>query len=237
MIRRWLVAGVIMAAAALPQASAQDSVRRTLVDLEGRLRGDADNIEAANAYRRAVIQCGEYDRALHFFASLVTAHPGAANAHLNYGFAYVDKIPAAGSITQVILANSALAQFTRSIELRPSWIAYYTRGASYLFWPRIFGRAPLGIADLEEALRIQGAQPKRSYHARTFVALGDGYWRTDDVPRARAVWRRGLEEFPGHKALEARLNAEPAALARIIDEAFDPSRRVDTDLSELWSER
>ena len=29
--------------------------------------------------------------------------PNAANAYLNYGFAYVNKIPAAGAITQVIL--------------------------------------------------------------------------------------------------------------------------------------
>jgi hypothetical protein len=33
------------------------------------------------------------------------------------------------------------------------------------------------------------------------------------------------------------MNGDAAALDRIIDEAFDPSRRVDTDLSELWSEQ
>jgi tetratricopeptide (TPR) repeat protein len=208
-----------------------------LGDLERRLLGDADNIETANAYRRAVIRSGAYDRAIRFFGSLVAAHPGAANAHLNYGFSYVDKIPAAGSITQVILANSALTQFTRSIDLRPSWIAYYTRGASYLFWPKIFGRMRLGIADLEEALRIQRGERKRSYHARTFVALGDGYWKADDVGRARAIWQEGLQQFPGHAPLEQRLSADAESLAAIIQHAFDPSRRVDTDLSELWSAR
>jgi tetratricopeptide (TPR) repeat protein len=180
---------------------------------------------------------GEYDRALRFFGRLVTAHPRAANAHLNYGFAYVDKIPAAGAITQVILANSALTQFTRAIELQPTWIALYTRGASYLFWPRIFGRAPLGVADLEDALRLQRTQPKRSYHVRTFVTLGDGYWKVDDPRRARATWQQGLREFPDHEPLQARLQADPATLAAIIEQAFDPAKRVDTDLSDLWSDR
>jgi len=209
----------------------------TLGDLERRLTENADDIQTANAYRRAVIAAAAYDRALRFFDTLVGANPRAANAYLNYGFAYVDKIPASGSITQVILANSALTQFTRSIELQPSWIAYYTRGASYLFWPKIFGRAPAGIADLEEALRIQRSAPKRSYHARTFVALGDGYWKIDDLSRARDTWRQGLQEFPGHPALQARLGADATGLARIIGEAFDPERRVDTDLSALWSDR
>ena len=80
------------------------------------------------------------------FEKLVADNPSSSNAYLNYGFAYVDKIPAAGSITQVILANTALSYFSKSIELKPSWIAYYTRGNSYLYWPKIFGRAPLGIA-------------------------------------------------------------------------------------------
>ena len=69
------------------------------------------------------------------------------------------------------------------------------------------------------------------------MALGDGYWKVDDLAHAREMWREGLKQFPGHKALAARVNGDPAALERIIDEAFDPSRRVDTDLSELWSEQ
>jgi tetratricopeptide (TPR) repeat protein len=217
-------------------AAADDPVR-DMGELESRLERDANDIQAANAYRRVVIERGDYDRALAFFDRLVRGNPRAENAFLNYGFAYVDKIPVAGSITQVILANSALTQFSKSIELRPSWIAYYTRGASYLFWPKVFGRAPVGIADLETALAMQKKGTKRGYHVRTFVALGDGYWKADDLARARATWKEGLRQFPGHAPLEARLSADPAALGRIIDAAFDPTRRVDTDLSELWGER
>jgi len=228
--------GALAVLGSIAGAAAQKGGSAPLADLERRLEANADDLATANVYRRAVIESGEFDRAIRFFGKLVEAHPRAANAYLNYGFVYVDKIPTAGAITQVILANSALTNFTRAIDLSPSWIGFYTRGVSYLFWPKIFGRVPLGLRDLEKALEIQRAGPRRPYHARTFVALGDGYWKADDPQRARDLWREGLNQFPGHKPLEARLAADAAALAAIIERAFDPALRVDTDLSALWSE-
>src|SRR5258708_26619700 len=115
-----------------------------LSKMESALAADPDNLRLGSEYRQAVIQTKEYDRSLKFFEKLVADHPKSGNAYLNYGFAYVDKIPVAGSITQVILANTALSYFTKSIELQPSWIGYYTRGNSYLYWPKIkIGRAHL----------------------------------------------------------------------------------------------
>ena len=185
----------------------------------------------------AVIQAGEYDRALAFFEGLVAAHPTAANAHLNYGFVYVDKIPVAGAITQVLLANRALEEFTKSLDLRPSWVGYYTRGNSYLFWPRIFKRTHLGVADLERALQMQRAEAKRSYHARTFVALGDGFWKLDEFDKAIAAWKEGLVAFPDDSALKARLSCQGDELKAVIESAYDPTRRVDSSLRDLWADR
>src|SRR5439155_23527628 len=88
-----------------------------LSKLEAALAADPDSIRCGSEYRQAVIQAKEYDRSLKFFEKLVADHPKAANAYLNYGFAYVDKIPPAGSITQVILANTALSHFRKSIEI------------------------------------------------------------------------------------------------------------------------
>ena len=99
---------------------------------------------------------------MSFFEKLATTKPESANIHLNSGFAYVDKIPVAGSITQVILANNALTEFTKAVELQPSWIDFYTRGMSYLFWPKIFNRAPMGVADLEKAMKLQQAARRRA---------------------------------------------------------------------------
>ena len=123
--------------------------------------------------RKKALQATSTKR-FHSFEKLVAAHPTSSNSYLNYGFAYVDKIPAAGSITQVIMANTALTQFTKSIELKPTWIALYTRGNSYLYWPKVFGRAGLGVTDLPfstdgRAIRSLGAHLKAEV-LRTFAA-------------------------------------------------------------------
>ena len=147
----------------------------------------------------------------------------------------MDKIPAAGAITQVILANNALGEFTRSLELKPTWIGYYTRGNSYLFWPRIFNRTHLGIADLQEALKIQKAGPPHAYYARAYVALGDGYWKMDDLDAATRAWTEGLALFPANGVLKGRLAVAGDALKTLIEGSYDPARRVDTSLEDLWS--
>jgi tetratricopeptide (TPR) repeat protein len=238
-MRHVLCASALLCAALVTgQAAGQAPAADPLEPLERALQAQPDDLKAGNDYRLAVVQVNQlkvYDRAIAFFEKLVAANPNAANAHLNYGFAYVDKIPAAGSITQVILANNALGEFTKSLELKPSWIAYYTRGNSYLFWPRIFNRTHLGVTDLQEALKMQHAGPKHFYHARVYVALGDGYWKMDNTDDATRTWRAGLAEFPDNTALKTRLGAQGDALQAIIDDTYDPNKRVDTSLKDLWS--
>lgn len=207
-----------------------------LPQLEAAVAADPESLRAGSEYRMAVIQAGEYDRALKFFENLVADHPQAANAWLNFGYAYVDKIPSAGSITKVILANNALTQFSKAIELRESWLALYTRGNSYLYWPKVMGRAPLGVADLERAVDIARQEPrKKAVYARSFVALGDGYWKTDQPGKAKEVWEEGLKLFPGEPQLQARLSraGKPEELGAYIEEQLDPNKRVDTNLLPL----
>src|SRR5437667_5318300 len=191
-----------------------------LPKLETALASDPDNIRYGSEYRQAVIQAKEYDRSLKFFEKLVADHPKSGNAYLNYGFAYVDKIPVAGSITQVILANTALSYFTKSIELQPTWIGYYTRGNSYLYWPKIFNRAHLGVADLEQAMKIQKADKLKRYHVRAYISLGDGHWKMDDMAKAKAVWQEGAKLFPNNTQLTARLSKEGDDLKAYIDDVL-----------------
>lgn len=205
-----------------------------LSKLEAALAADPDSIRLGSEYRQAVIQAKEYDRSLKFFEKLVADHPKSSAAYLNYGFAYVDKIPAAGSITQVILANTALSHFSKSIELQPSWIGYYTRGNSYLYWPKIFGRAHLGVDDLEQCMKLQKGEKLRSYYVRAYISLGDGYWKMEDLAKAKSVWQEGAKLFPDNVQLKARLSKDGDDLKAYIDDVLDPNKRVDTDLHEIW---
>jgi tetratricopeptide (TPR) repeat protein len=203
--------------------------------LELAMADDPDNMRYASEYRQAIIRHKEFDRSIEFFAKLLANYPQSANLHLNYGFAYVDKIPIAGSITQVILANTALGEFSKAVDLQATWLAYYTRGASYLFWPKLFGKAPLGVADLEKALAMQNGI-KKSYYVRTYIALGDGYCKMEEMDKARAIWQEGLRQFPDSRQLQARLSLRGDELAKLIENSFDPNQRVDTDLREIWSD-
>lgn len=242
---RTLLLLAVCAAPALHAAALDDAMKAVAAHndaaalplFEAALNADPDNLQASNEYRKAVIRTKEYDRAIDFYGKLTAAHPAAAFAWLNYGYTYVDKIPDAGSITQVILANSALTNFSKSIELKKSWIALYTRGNSYLYWPKIFGRAPLGVADLEQAVAIAKAEPKkRKVYVRSWIALGDGYWKTEQPEKAKATWREGLQLFPGDPQLQARLARNGDDLEKYIYDQLDPNKRVDTNLAPLWEE-
>lgn len=234
-----IVWGLIIAAAlaAAPRILAQQPAApgADLTALEAAIDAQPDDLKAANDYRMAVIKAAQYDRAIAFFEKESKAHPEAANLFLNYGFAYVDKVPAAGAITQVILANNALTEFSKSLEIAPSWIGLYTRGNSYLYWPKIFGRTPLGVKDLEAAMAIQRAESKKSYHVRVWVSLGDAYFKMEDSARAMATWKEGAAAFPDDANLKARLTKTGDDLQKIMDDTYDPNRRVDTNLQELWS--
>jgi tetratricopeptide (TPR) repeat protein len=204
--------------------------------LELALASDPNNLRYGNDYRKAIIAGKQFDRAVRFFEQLAARYPTSPNLHLNFGFAYVDKIPVAGSITQVILANNALSEFSKALELEHSWVGYYTRGVSFLFWPKIFKRAPLGVADLEAAMKMQKAERRHGYHLKTYIALGDGYWKVDDLSKARAVWEEGLKVFPGSAALQRRISLSGDELKNLIEAQFDPNTRVNTDLSDLWTD-
>lgn len=211
-------------------------LERALEELEEAVAAAPDNLRLGSEYRQAAIRAGAYDRALAFFEKLVAKHPGSANLALNYGYAHVDKVPAAGSVTQVILANRALTQFSRALELEESWLARYTRGNGYLFWPRIFRRTALGIADLERALELAAGMERRSYHAAAWAALGDGHWRLGDAARAGRVWEEAIGLFPGDERLLARLSRTGEELDAFLEGELSPATRVATDLRELWEE-
>jgi tetratricopeptide (TPR) repeat protein len=210
-----------------------------LTRFEAALQADPNNLRYGNTYRLTVIKLNQvktYDRSIEFFKQLVADHPKAPNAWLNFGYAYVDKIPLEGAITQVLLANKAIAPFSAALALEESWLALYTRGNSYVYWPAIFGRTPLAIADLEKAIALSQQTEKRSYHARAYVALGEAYWRLNNLEKARQSWREALQLFPSNEALQVRLTQDDQALNALLTAHFEPGKRVDTDVSGIWEE-
>lgn len=199
------------------------------------LKASPNNLRVGSEYRQMIITTVAYDRAIDFFTQLVSDHPKAPNALLNFGYTFVDKIPIEGAITQVLLANTALTHFSAALELEKTWLGHFTRGNSYLYWPAIFGRTPLAIADLEAAIALAKNQQQKPYHVRPWIGLGDAYWRLKDISKAHQIWQKAAQKFPGNPDLQTRLQKKDEALNIYLEEYFDPNKRVDTDLSILWT--
>jgi len=205
---------------------------------EAALDADPNNLKYGNDYRKVVVQINEvktYERCIAFFEKLTTDHANMPNAWMNFGYSYVDKIPVEGAITQVLLANTALGYFTTALALEDTWLGHFTRGNSYLYWPAIFGRTALAIADLEQAIAISEKEKNvRPYHVRTYIGLGEAYWRLDDVSTGREIWQGAIQKFPDNPDLKKRLSMDDEALSAFLTEHFEPGKRVNTDLSILW---
>lgn len=215
----------------------EEQLEKALDLFERAVRAEPSDLRYGAEYRQAVIAAEEYDRAIDFFEALAERHPHVHAVFLNWGYAYVDKIPAAGAITQVILANQALGRFTEALEREETWLGLYTRGNSYIYWPAIFQRTARGIADLERAIALAEDLERKAYHSMAWSALGDGYWRFDDLDRARRIWRDGLARYPGDPGLGTRLAFETdEELRAFLEQEYEIGKRVATHLRELWEE-
>ena len=204
-----------------------------LDSLEQVVAAHPDNLKLGSNYRQAAIKARQFDRSIKFFEKLVDAHPRSANAYINLGFAYIDKIPAAGIFSQLSLGKDAIAAMSKSLELKPKWIGYYARAQVSLYFPKVFGKAKSALADLEEALALQSKRTREPYYVRTYVSLGDAEWKLDNLEKARAIWKDGLTKFPSDPSLESRLSKSGKDLERLIDDELDRKKRADTDLSPL----
>ena len=205
-----------------------------LARLEAQVTAAPDDLFAGADYRQAVIRCGDGGRATRFLDALVEHRPGAANAWLNAGLAYVDRIPPASDLRQALLGRAAADRLERSVALRPSWLGHHVRGFVYLFYPRVFRVSRKAVAELEAALRLQQQEPRRPCYARTYAALGDAwYWRLDDLVRARRLWAEGLALFPDDPGLRDRVTKEGMPLRDVIRRSLNADVRIDTSLREL----
>ena len=224
---------VLLAAPAGAQPAVPLEYRAAISQSEATLRADPGNLALGAAYRQLIITHAEYDRAISFFKNLAKVHHDLASVALNLGFAYLDKVPASGRIRQGLLGRDAIGAFGDAIKIEPSWLACYSRGLIDLFYDGIFNRARPAIADFEQALAIQHRAATRPYFVRTFMSLGDAYWKAGDLAHARAAWTDGLREFPGDPALGARLAAEGQALHDVIESGLNANIRQDTTLKEI----
>jgi tetratricopeptide (TPR) repeat protein len=198
---------------------------------ERALSADPENLQLAADYRQLAIAAKDFDRSIDFLEKLAKRRPDGPNVHLSLALAYVDKVPTSGDIRRLYLGRDAMSALTKSIERRPSVLAYYIRGQINLYYNNfIFKRIPRGLEDLKRALELATPQTPAIVVARIHIAMGDGYWRLEDRARAREVWTTAAARFPDDVELKRRLDGDAEKVRWVVTDALSPDTRVDTSL-------
>ena len=198
---------------------------------EKTIAGDPENLRLAADYRQLAIAGKEFDRSIDFFEKLAKRKEAGPNLQISLALAYVDKVPIAGDIRRLYLGRDAINALTKSIEMRPSALAYYLRGVTNLFYNNlIFKRVPRGIEDLKQALALVTPQTPRLLAARIHASIGDGYWRLEDRAKAREIWTAAIATFPDDLELKRRVDPDVENVRWVVSDALNASMRVDTTL-------
>ena len=234
------IAPVLILCASLPTAAAtagqtltrDAAFEQRLQTLERMLAAEPEDLRLAAAYRHLTLEAGLLDRAVDVFRALAKRNGSGPNVKINLAMAYVDKVPSAGDIRRLYLGRDAMNALTQSIADRPSVLAYYLRGQINLYYNRfIFHRTGNGVADLTQALSMVSPETPPTLVARVYTALGDGYFRLEDLARARATWSEGRSKFPDDEGLRTRFEKDGQALLEVVTAALSAGRRADTSLS------
>lgn len=235
MRRRWtrlvpaLLACVCGGAVLTAQAGRADLVK--LAEFEQAVAANPENLRVAADYRQLAIASSQFDRAIDTLERLSKRKGRGPNILISHALACVDKVPVAGDIRRLYLGRDAMDSLTKSIEIKPSVLAYYVRGVVNLYYNNfIFKRIPRGIGDLNRALTLVTPDTPALLLARVYVSLGDGYWRLEDPTKARDAWARGAEQFPDDPTLKRRRAPDERNVADQVFSALYAGTRVDTSL-------
>jgi len=226
-----LIGGVLAASMLLLAGNGVATAPTDLASLERAITADPENLRVAAEYRQLAIAAKAFDRSIDFLANLAKQPNAGPNLAISLALAYVDKVPTSGEIRRLYLGRDAINALTKSIERRPSVLAYYLRGAINLFYNNlIFKRIPRGLEDLKRALSLVTPQTPPALTARIYASLGDGYWRLEDRPKAREIWTTAIAKFPDDSELKRRLDADAEKVRWVVSDALSASMRVDTTL-------
>ena len=233
-VARPALTAAALAAALCAGAASAASPPREIDTLEQAVAADPENLKLGADYRQAAIAERAFDRSIDLFEKLARRKGSGPGVQISLAFAYVDKVPTSGDIRRLYLGRDAMNALSRSIALRPTVLAYYIRGVINLFYNAfIFHRADKGVGDLTTALTMIDGRTPAPLVLRVYTALGDGYVRLQNVPKARTIWTEGVAKFPADAGLKSRLAAQGEPLEDIVTTALTASRRLDTSLTGL----
>jgi tetratricopeptide (TPR) repeat protein len=173
------------------RAAVDASYWQRIEAFEKAITADPENLTLAADYRQLVIAGGQFDRSIDFLERLAKQKGSGPGVRISLALAYIDKVPTSGDVRRLYLGRDALNALTRSIAQKPSVLMRPRRDQPLL--------QHLHLPPHRQGHRRSETGRSRSRRptpplllARVYVALGDGYFRLDDLPKANETWSAGL---------------------------------------------
>lgn len=219
-----------------------------LTNLEMAITLEPKNLKFGSDYRMKCIALEEFDWSIQFFEKLVKENEKLAKEkkeikeekeifelHIQLGMAYVDKMPTVARVSQGILSNRSIREFTTVLEHDPkNWAACFGRAMNYLYWPRIFNKSTNAIEDFQKCMELQRETNLESYYVRSYIGLGDAYVKNNQTAEAKEIWEQGIKLFPDNEELKIRVATPEKDMLALVEKKRALGTRVDTNLEELW---
>ena len=186
-----------------PAAAASDTARSYFDKLlaEGLSRADKEALwkEAADA--------GHLDELVALFEQRAQADPGSADAQLDLGKAYLQKVFKAGAGPEAgKWAIKADKSFDAALAADDHhWEARFSKAVSLSFWPPVFGKQTEAIKQFEILIDQQRSEPPIPAYAQTWLLLGNMYQQLGRADQALTTWQSGLALFPDNQQLAQQI--------------------------------
>ena len=153
-------------------------------------------------------KAGLLDDAVAAFEARVKEDPRNPDRHADLGNAYIQKILASGDAEKPKWAMKADGAFDQALALDDHhWDARFQKAASLSYWPPLFGKQAEAVKHFEVLREQQEAGPPQPKFAATYLLLGNLYQNGNNLEKAREVWKKGAELFPGDQELAKKVEA------------------------------
>ena len=155
------------------------------------------------------VQPEKIDATIDALLAAVKNDPNNAELQTALATAYTAKTAfgTAQGPAQGIPFMKAIAAYNKALEIDPEhWTARFGKAFDTSMAPEFVGMRPTAIREFEGLMEQQEARAPQPEFVRTYVRLGTLYKNAGNAEKARAIWKRGLQQFPESKQLGEALS-------------------------------
>ena len=200
--------GNSVAAAPVEEAAVAAAAPRTAKSFFDQYLNEDLSEEQTEALWKAASEAGQFDALLALFEEHAKANPQSADAQLDLGMAYLQKLFKAGNgPEQGTWAIKADQSFDAALAVDDHhWDARFAKAMSLSFWPPVFGKQTEAIKHFETLIEQQANIPSAPNHAQTWLLLGNMYQQLGKADQALETWQKGLALFPQNAELAQQIS-------------------------------